>query len=272
MSDNLINPNLLEETFYLQSISMFLKNSYGMEDRCKMYVDILKNVESTSQALFNRLNIFYYNAADDTDYCDLNEIDPTGETDYFLDVLGSIFNIVRRFQITYFDPQTQTLSTENITLDNYEMMIYIQAIAAKYIFDGSYESLYYLYTGTRLLYYHNYSNNSDYSADDLKILTNNATKFLPINQLNIKYKTNSLYPLQCNIYYTGDTGIYNIHPNIKKLFLGGYLTIESLGIVYTRSIVSNLFRGKFGVAGDVTPGTTMRFYDELSLDTLGMFS
>lgn len=270
MADTLINSQLLDEKFYLQSMSLFLKNSYGMEDRCKMYVNILNNVVDTSEELFNRLNIFYYDISTKKDYCDLNGINKSSTSDRYLDLIAGIFNINREFEIRYTNPGGSRI-VKNIKLDNYELMLYIQAIATKFIFDGSYEQLHYFYNGTSLLNYDLYYGDSEarYTNTDLCILTNNTTKFLPITNLGIKYKTVPDAPLTCNIYYTGSPEIYNTHKNIEKLFYGGYLTIESLGIVYNRLIALALFQGRFYKEGN--PENIM-FYDPSRLDVLGQFA
>lgn len=271
MADTLINSQLLDEKFYLQSMSLFLKNSYGMEDRCKMYVNILNNVVDTSEELFNRLNIFYYDISTKKDYCDLNGIDKSSTSDRYLDLIAGIFNINREFEIRYTNPGESSVNAETIELDNYELMLYIQAIATKFIFDGSYEQLHYFYNGTSLLNYDLYYGDSEarYTDTDLCILTNNTTKFLPITNLGIKYMTVPEAPLKCNIYYTGSPEIYNNHTNIKKLFYGGYLTIESLGIVYNRLIALALFQGVF--YEEDNPENIM-FYDPSRLDELGQFA
>ena len=271
MADTLINSQLLDEKFYLQSMSLFLKNSYGMEDRCKMYVNILNNIVDTSEELFNRLNIFYYDISTKKDYCDLNGIDKNSTSDRYLDLIAGIFNINREFEIRYTDPAKSVETIERVKLDNYELMLYIQAIATKFIFDGSYEQLHYFYNGTSLLNYDLYYEDSEarYTATDLCILTNNTTKFLPITNLGIKYMTVPGVPLECNIYYTGSPEIYKNHENIKKLFYGGYLTIESLGIVYNRLIALALFQGVF--YEEDNPENIM-FYDPSRLDELGQFA
>lgn len=264
MADTLINSQLLDEKFYLQSMSLFLKNSYGMEDRCKMYVNILNNIVDTSEELFKRLNIFYYDISSKKDYCDLNGIDKNSTSDRYLDLIAGIFNINREFEIRYTDPAKSVETIERVKLDNYELMLYIQAIATKFIFDGSYEQLHYFYNGTSLLNYDLYYEDSEARC----ILTNNTTKFLPITNLGIKYMTVSGAPLTCNIYYTGSPEIYNTHENIKKLFYGGYLTIESLGIVYNRLIGIELFKGKFYEKDNPA---NIRFYNP-SIDKLGQFA
>lgn len=273
----LIKDELLDYKFYIRSMSLMLQNSFGMVDRCKTYVDILKNIVDVGDGLFKRLNIFYYENG--YDYCDLNNIDKTSTTDWYLDAIGEIFNLRRSFELPIYYEADVPYGPEIITLNNYEFLIYIQAMMMKYTFNGTYSDLLKLYNGSDILYFDKYqelanSDSSDITLDDLKYISQN-TRFLPINSLKIKYKSAGYNDgngssLCTNVYLTGTVDFTN-YPNIKKLFLAGYLTIESVGIIYNRSINQTFYRGKFTEIGSTPAADSMKFYSN-SATNLGIFS
>ena len=55
----------------------------------------------------------------------------------------------------------------------------------------------------------------------------------------------STNPLECSIYFQNAKEYINNRPNIIKMFYAGLLTIESLGVVYNKSCMTNIFAAQF---------------------------
>lgn len=210
----LINEKLTSIDFYKNSMSLFLKNSPGMLERCQMLVDILNNLNDSANGVFKWLDIY------ETTYdSNLNS--------EWLDLIGEFLGISRQFN--------------NAKLTNKEFLKYIQATIQKYIFDGTRESLREAYYGTRLLNWDAYKKKADSNAYSQKIkdYLSNIKKTVALNDLKIQYvqaKTaeEKLVDGVCQILCLQTDGtIYT--DNLKTLFNAGALTIESLGITYIRT-------------------------------------
>ena len=245
MSDNFINPKLLDINFYLHSMSMYLRNSYGMEERCKLYYDILTNVIDTADTMFDRMNIFYYENENDN-YFTKNYISAgyvsaddykTGTSDSVLDGIGAIFGLKRQVRVKY-SPSVGDSVDEIITLNNFEFLIYIQASIAKNNYDGTNKSLRQYYRGTSLFGYDRYSEKVyDQNQEFISAYLNHIRKKSFLTELKIAYIAGE-DPLTVKIFLGYEKA--NEEKNIKHLFLSGLLTIESLGITYEK-IIGNEF-------------------------------
>lgn len=210
----LINEKLTSIDFYKNSMSLFLKNSPGILERCQMFVDILNNLNDSANNVFNWLNIY-------------ETIYDNNTNSGWLDLIGEFLGISRQFN--------------NVRLNNVEFLKYIQATIQKYIFDGTRESLREAYYGTRLLNWDAYKKKADKNEYPQKIkeYLNNIKKTVALNDLQIQYvqaKTaeEKLVDGVCQILcLQTDRTIYT--DNLKTLFNAGALTIESLGITYIRT-------------------------------------
>ena len=233
--DTLINERLLSKDFYLEHLSLFLKNSFGMIDREETYRAILNNVNDISIDFFSRLDI--YNLMFQDDYFERNKPDGMSADEYkesysddVLDVIAGIFGIKREFNIQYYganinghygsDPNQ--LYKETITLNNRELLIYIQVIITRLNYQGTAGEIKNLY----------YGSNTE------------------VQKLKIYYTWSDQNPLNCNVYFCNseeveDGGNYN--SNLVKLFLSDNLLIESLGVEYKKNIGLHAFQVRFDV-------------------------
>lgn len=234
----ILNGQLQNLSFYENSMSLFLKGTPGILERCEMYFNILKNVLNCGEKVFDFLNIY------DKDYWANTGQSKTESNSFWLDLIGEYLGISRNF-------------IGNRILTNYEFLIYIQATIQKYIFDGTRESLREAYYGTRLLNWDAYKAKADKNTYPQKIkkYLDNIKRDVPLNELGIQYLQGYLVfgdigsttevpkPGYCHIiskYRDTDTS------SLAILFRHGFLTIESLGIVYSRTKTAyNFYYGKY---------------------------
>lgn len=236
----MLNNRLLDKSYYLNAMSKFLLNSYGTEERYDVYLKILKNLDDVSESIFSRIDIYNVGGWDDSNYFTRNNVDENSTTDAWLDIIASIYNINRTMNITYLDSrQTPEVSvTETITLDNWELFMYIKVIISRLNYQGTAKEIIDLYgngvpDGT---------NNNDIKYLGIAYLWNFG---LGSAQLSCKVVLNNLSLIDM---FNNNTG----HQNICKLFLSDKLLIESLGITYNKELGSTLEFARFDSA---------KFYD-----------
>lgn len=219
----LIDEKLTDVDFYKNSMSLFLKNSPGMLERCQMFVDILNNLNDSANSVFKWLNIY------ETTYS--NDVNSG-----WLDLIGEFLGISRYFNNVEVKDSEGNLIRKG--LNNTDFLKYIQATIQKYIFDGTRESLREAYYGTRLLNWDAYEANKNAYPKKIQEYLSNIKKDVDLNDLKIQYvqaKTtingeDVLVNGVCQILCLGE-----ITDNLKILFNAGALTIESLGITYIRT-------------------------------------
>ena len=238
----LLNRQLQNVSFYENSMSLFLKSTPGILERCEMYFNILKNVLNCVEKVFDFLNIYY------KDYWSNTGQNKTGYKSFWLDLIGEYLGISRNF-------------IGKTRLTNSEFLIYIQATIQKYIFDGTRESLREAYYGTRLLNWDVYKNKKDSSGKNsaypqkIQEYLDNIKRDVPLNGLGIQYLQGYLIfgdigsttkvpkPGYCHIISNYRDN--NTNP-LAILFRNGFLTIESLGIVYSRTTTDyEFYYGKY---------------------------
>lgn len=228
MANEIIKDELTKESFYIHSLSLYLQNQEDIKIRLLNYFKVLQNIKTDTDKLFNILNIW------DENYFEKTNIDPSSLENYWLDEIGLIFGCYRQVELTNY----QMESSENnpkpsstlYTLSNFNFLCYILATISKMAFDGQNGTLLYFYNGTRIL------NASKYPTDeyDLSLMDNYIRKNI-ITQLGIIYVCFNI-SLECNIYFTNYKKVGD--DVTRKLFLNGLLTIESMGIAYTRILRS----------------------------------
>ncbi len=194
----MIDTRLLLKTYYLDKMSMFLKNSYGMEDRQDIYFAVLTNVNQTSKRLIYSFDIF----KDDDEYFSTLEYDPNSTDCAELDILASLYGVTRTKKIKYFNIE------ETITMTNKELKFYLQVIITKINYQGSYEELKNLYESKSIIYKQSLDVNDDPIALNCDVLC-----------------------LDPDLY-----GTASHLSTLGKLALSDELLIESLGIIYNKSI------------------------------------
>ena len=129
----MLKERLLSKDFYLENLSMFMKDSYGIKERLYGYISILNNINDIADGLVSRFDL--YNLTSEIDYFTRNNIDPDDMEDAILDMLADIFGIERTLEVTY--PGDGGTVTEIITLNNRDLYIYILVSISKLNYQGT---------------------------------------------------------------------------------------------------------------------------------------
>lgn len=196
----MIREDLLDLQYYLNRLSKFMQESYGINDQVETYQSLLVQVNSYYDEFFNQLNF-------------MKGYTPQGE---ILDYIGAIFGCRRNFTIPIYDYTQDPPVIDhyvNINLNDKDYITFIKTQVVKQNFDGRRDTLRKLYAT-----YINGKLTTDHLLD---------LQFIYFR----KYDDDSA---TCRIYWNID----NPSENLKNLFENGYLTIESMGIRYTRTIIN----------------------------------
>lgn len=193
--------------YYKQKLPLYLQNSYGFIEHFRIWYDLLvgqsnvTGVVGVSDTILDLIGIF------DADYIEkLNvyEGSESGTKSDLLDKLGNLFGVKRGVRVTYYN-SSNTLVSENITLDNKDFLLLIKAQVIKNYCNGSYLQI-----------------KEYYENSGLFIVTKNTTS-----------------PATVDIYLNDiPDSKYTYSENVRKLFLSGLLNIKSMGIRYLYSIQS----------------------------------
>lgn len=241
MASALIPAELQTADFYLKSMSLFLKGSFGMIDRMKMYLSVLQNVlETGDELILKHLDIWRTNEKGKPNYFDEDGPDTDGTTDFYLDLIASIYGLRREVFLV----ADGGVPAGYETLTNYELLLYIQATAMKNRFDGTNKSLRKAYTGSEIYQFSRYTS---LSPDEKEILDPNY-KNSYLAGLDIVYCTQTrleatvvLQPkASTEPYHYGYTG-----GNVVRMFKSHLLTVESLGITYIAETTDQFVKGEY---------------------------
>jgi hypothetical protein len=167
------------------------------DDEQGIALNEFKGVSPTSDLLLHLLNIY------DNDF--LNTISQLKDYDDdncdLLDMIGNLFGLRRTFSFEYYETATSTTKTAaTVSLTDKEFLTLIKAQIIRNYCNGTYEQVMQYYTDAGL-------------------------QILPVY--------NDTYDASVDAYLNKSE---DVTPNIDKLFRGGYLTVEHLGIRCTYTI------------------------------------
>lgn len=182
----MISETLLSFDYYKRKLPLYLQTCESFLSHFHIWHDFLQCIDTQSDVLLASLNIF------DNKWLVKNQ------NSDLLDKLASLYNVSRSFQITYIKDDIPT--TEDINLNNVELLTLIRARIIKNYFDGSTEQIQQYY--------------SMLSIGEIVQITEKQTSGA------------------CQIIYVTD----DTTNNYSKMFLAGLLTIESMGITYVRNL------------------------------------
>lgn len=213
--NHLIPYTLREFRYYEQKLPLYLRNDDCFIEHFKLWYELLmgegddetsvaikefKGVSPTSDLLLYLLNIY------DDDFLNvitaLNGYDNTGETD-ILNKIGNLFGLKREFSFEYYESSTSSVPTSTVVkLNDEEFLLLIKAQIIRNYCNGTYEQAmtYYMDANLQILPVYNID---DYAVVDAYLNENES-----------------------------------LTDNISKLFKGGFLTIEHLGVRYTYTITN----------------------------------
>jgi hypothetical protein len=192
----MIRKDLLDFQYYLNRLSMFMKESYGITEQVEIFYQQLKRVNEEYDYFFDQLDIFNVQ----------NKELPSNYVSSLIDKVAAIFGCYRHFTINLEGTDI------DINLTNEDFITYIKCQIVKQNFDGTREQLKRIYTTIE-------EKETIKSEDSLDLILVYMLNPTPENTL------------QCTIYWVNFT---DYSENLQKLFLAGYLTIESMGVLYNR--------------------------------------
>lgn len=214
---SILNEELKSFEYYKSKLPMYLQTSYGFIEHFRIWYDLMmsnaynKGVIGTSDLLLALIEIFspnYINKIRDLPGSGSESEYDYGDVSDFLDKLGKFFGVSRRFSCTY--DNEGVLTTEELVLDNLDLLVLIKAQVIKNYCEGTYTQMKSYYEDAGLY---------------VAILTN----------MSIDYATANLILQEVpEAEATGNIGRYS--DNIKKMFKAGLLGIESMGIQYIYSV------------------------------------
>ena len=191
----MITELLKSEKYYFNKLPYYLRESETFFEHFKIWIEFLKGTDNYADDLLSLLDIF------NPRYFIIN----AGKTYNFLTNLGELYGISRNFSVDYYDEQSHTQVTTDVSLSDEEFLLAIKAQIVKNSFHGSNEEL---------------------------------NKFYTDAGLPILYLTTEGAHASCNIYLITDyLGVTT--QNVIHMFKNRMLTIESVGIHYLYSIVPN---------------------------------
>lgn len=206
---------LKDFNYYKNKLPMYLQASDGFISHFKIWYDLLvgqnsNGIVNVCDTILNLLNIFDTNFL--STICQLEDAGVSDEHPYgtksdILDKIASLFSLTRNFSCTYIKDQ-QTI-TEELTLDNDDLLLLIKCQILKSNYDGTYEQYKEFYHDIGL---------------DLLLLTSSGYD-ATVNL--ILAKVEGAQP--------GDEGYHS--ENVNSMFRAGLLRVQSLGITYNCSIV-----------------------------------
>lgn len=201
--------------YYERKLPLYLRNDDCFVEHFKLWYELMmgegddnmgiaisefKGVSPTSDLLLYLLNIY------DKDFLSIiSQLKDYNNNCDILDMLGNLFGLRRTFSFEYHETATSTTKTAaTVSLTDKEFLTLIKAQIIRNYCNGTYEQV------------------MQYYADA-------GLQILPVY--------NDTYNASVDAYLNEDKGVTD---NISKLFRGGYLTIEHLGIRYTYTITEML--------------------------------
>lgn len=191
----MLNDKLRSKNYYLSKLTLFLRNSYGIEEQVDLYWNILNVMLESIDSVFEALSLE-------------QEID----VDHTLDILAEIVGCKRNLDVEYYD--NATLVKETLFLNNRELIRSIRTRIIQNNYFGGQDQLSENYSnlGLNVLSLDSQSGAGIVSQildDDESLTANDKAMFLSgnytIKSVGIIYE-----------YSIGDINMYGIWDNINS--------------------------------------------------------
>ena len=194
---------LLDFDFYKDKLPLYLRTSETFLEHFKIWYELLLKNDANADVIFSLINIFddnILNIIADMDGSGATDENPYGDVSDMLDKIGELVGVSRRFELSYVNAENVNVK-ENLVLNNEDFLFLIKAQLVKNNCDGTYEIMEQFYEDIGLTIFVTTST------------VYNATANVYMNRRNLRK----------GYYFSQD---------VVKMFLGGLLTIQSLGITY----------------------------------------
>lgn len=212
---HLIPLTIREFRYYERKLPLYLRNDECFVEHFRLWYELLmgkgddetgvpinefQGISPSADLLLHLLNIY------DKDFLDtVTQLKDYNDDCNLLDMLGSLFGLRRTFSFEYYETATSLTKTQTtVSLKDKEFLTLIKAQIIRNYCNGTYEQVMQYYKDANL-------------------------QILPVS--------NNVYNASVDAYLNESEDITS---NIDKLFRGGYLTVEHLGIHYTYTITEIL--------------------------------
>lgn len=207
----MINEKLVDFNYYYNKLPLYLRNSETFPEHLRIWVEFIQGMNNYADDMLGLINVF-----------NPNYIQQYGDIcDDFLDKIGALYGVRKKFSVTYLDDNSQEV-TKELILNRTEFYILIKAQIIKNFFDGTNEQLndFYLQARIPMIYVTATSGQCDILllVDKLKEINENSE-------------------------------------NIIEMFKSGLLSVESLGIHYNRVRKDSSASLEWGNDSDLSVGT-----------------
>lgn len=208
----MINEKLVDFNYYYNKLPLYLRNSETFPEHLRIWVEFIRGMNNYADDMLGLIDVFNPNYMQQYgDFCD-----------DFLDKLGALYGVRKKFSVTYIDENTNQEVTKELNLNRTEFYILIKAQIIKNFFNGTNEQLtdFYLRARIPMIYVTATSGQCDILLliDKLKEINENSE-------------------------------------NIVDMFKNGLLSVESLGIHYNRITKESGASLEWGNDSDLSMGT-----------------
>lgn len=207
----MLKEKLTQREYYLNKLSMFLKESYGITAQMDVLVNWVQSVDN-----FSDISLACYDIWNENYKKDLQRMVPNNEDFKPLDNLAELFGFQRYMKLSYHDELTDTDVSENLHFSNNDLVDLIKVKIIQNNYQGTLQELVDLY------------------AEKL-----GYTLYISLSK-DTRYSTRYL-SAYCLVYLEEkkiDGEI--ISENLKKMFKYSELFLKSLGIEYGLLLTSSI--------------------------------
>lgn len=211
IKSSILPTTLKSFTYYVRKLPLFLQNSYGFVEHFRIWYDMMISETETQGAINVCDYILYLLDIFDENYLEaIAKLDGSGATfdedgniisygttSDILDKIGELFGVKRTFSVAYINDDYKQV-TEEITLDNKDLLILIKAQIIKNYCEGTFEQIKGYYESAGLYIF---------------VITSDVSA-------------------TCNLFLADGGSTYNYSDNVVKMFKAGLLIIQSMGIQY----------------------------------------
>ena len=192
---------LKSERYYLDKMSMFMRNSYGISDQLSIFITMLNLVDNSIDDVLR-----FFDITQDEVFLQIEEM---GTSSDILDKIAHLYGLKRQFTLIYKDTEEHTV---DVTLNNFELWLLVKAQLLQNCYNGSYGQMREYYDKMNIPVYIFTNSNSGQA-----LIMLNTTSGITVKDVVYKFEDN---------------------PNVELLFKANLLTIRSMGIQYLTSTSS----------------------------------
>lgn len=217
----MLSEKLKDWQYYYDKLPLYMKNSYGIQDHFRIIFGMMIAMDVAEVDICKMFD--FLDEGYDKVIEEYDALD--GYAFSFLDMIGALYGINRSMSVEYYDKTAGKDVEKHLRLTNKELYVFIKSRIIQNNYDGSFIQAKQYYDSIGL---------------PLKMFTSD----------------NAGEHAKCYLYLDKNA---NVTDNIHSLFLGGLLTLKSLGIEYD---VADIDSERFGIwAGNASNADSHNSWD-----------